>query len=156
MYLRNPSVAPARVTVNTETRTLWLISATANTARVDNRAEPAANPSKPSIRLKALVTHSTQRMVSGRAPTQANTWEPKKKGNFITRKSPQKRMSAATICTANLQRGLTDQMSSTTPMAKTSVAGTITHKTLRAGKPKPKWRKREANNRSRMMARKVP
>ena len=36
---------------------------------VENKAEPADRPSRPSIRLKALVISRTQKIVSGR-PTQ--------------------------------------------------------------------------------------
>ena len=64
LYRRNPRMAPARVAVSKAVIVLPSTMATTKTAVVENSAEPAASPSKPSIRLKALVMNTTQPRVS--------------------------------------------------------------------------------------------
>src|SRR5262249_17222000 len=63
---RKPSMAHHKANDITDTKAEPLSKATTNTTRVEKNAEPAANPSRPSIRLKALVTAITHRMVSGK------------------------------------------------------------------------------------------
>src|SRR5882672_5288440 len=63
---KNPRIAPASATLISEPSHEWLTSATTKNTTVENSAEPAAKPSKPSIRLKAFVIATTQSTVSGR------------------------------------------------------------------------------------------
>src|SRR6266496_3511994 len=60
---RKPRTAPAIMTERYETRALWLTRETTKTVIVENSAEPAAKPSKPSIKLKALVMRMTHKIV---------------------------------------------------------------------------------------------
>ena len=64
---RKPRIEPASARAISETRDEPETSATANTTIVEKRADPAARPSSPSMRLKALVMARTQRTVSGKA-----------------------------------------------------------------------------------------
>ncbi len=52
---RNPRIAPARTMAISSTRFGPCSRATTNTTIVEKRADPAARPSSPSIKLKALV-----------------------------------------------------------------------------------------------------
>ena len=61
---RKPRIEPANTRAISETRDEPETRATANTTIVEKSAEPAANPSNPSMRLKALVMARTQRTVS--------------------------------------------------------------------------------------------
>ena len=70
---RKPRIAPANAIVSRETKDEWLSKATTKTTNVENNAEPAASPSRPSIRLKAVVMASTQRMVKG-SPANQEKW----------------------------------------------------------------------------------
>src|SRR5437773_8428225 len=63
---RKPRMAPANAKVISETSGEPPRSATTNTTKVENSAEPAASPSRPSIRLNAFVIASTHSIVSGR------------------------------------------------------------------------------------------
>src|SRR5208337_417943 len=65
---RNPSTAPLSASAISDTRADCVTSETTNTTSVENSAEPAASPSSPSIRLKALVIASTHSTVKG-SPT---------------------------------------------------------------------------------------
>ena len=68
-------IAPASASARIETNPLPEASDTTNTASVENKAEPAASPSMPSIRLKAFVIHNTHTTVSG-SDTQAISGAP--------------------------------------------------------------------------------
>ena len=70
---RKPRIAPASATAIAETSPDWLKSAAANTTMVENKPDPAANPSRPSIKLKALVMASTHKIVNG-SPIHHGRW----------------------------------------------------------------------------------
>ncbi len=59
-------MAPASAMVITVNREDPFNSVTTNTTIVENKAEPAARPSRPSIRLKALVMARTHKIVKGK------------------------------------------------------------------------------------------
>src|SRR5208283_5899998 len=63
---RKPRMAPASVTLINEPSQEWLTSAQTKKTIVENSAEPAAKPSRPSMRLKALVTATTHKTVKGK------------------------------------------------------------------------------------------
>src|SRR5271165_4798289 len=63
---RKPRIEPASAKAMSETKEEPVTNATANTTTVEKRAEPAASPSSPSMRLKALVMARTHRIVRGR------------------------------------------------------------------------------------------
>ena len=58
------------------------------TTIVENRADPAAKPSRPSIRLKALVIAKTQITVAARPIYQGSTRSPSSTGMFTMRRPP--------------------------------------------------------------------
>ncbi len=68
LYRRNPATAPARASVRKSTPSLWNAIETTQVTSVEKSADPAASPSRPSIKLNALVIHRTQTIVSG-SPT---------------------------------------------------------------------------------------
>ncbi len=63
---KKPRVAPASVIARSATSGFGTTSDTIKTAKVLKNADPAASPSRPSIRLKAFVINKTQMMVKGR------------------------------------------------------------------------------------------
>jgi hypothetical protein len=71
---------PANAKAIKETNGDPLNSDTTKTTKVENSADPAASPSNPSIKLKALVMARTQRTVKGRPRNQGNWWWPKRTG----------------------------------------------------------------------------
>ena len=97
---RNPRIAPARTTVSREIKGSPLTSDIIKTVTVEKSADPAASPSSPSIRLKALVINNTQIIVSGSA-AHSNSSYPKSSGNRRTRNPPIKSSTAARLCTAS-------------------------------------------------------
>src|SRR5208337_3815267 len=109
---RNPRIAPARVTLIREPSQECVTSETTKTTIVENKADPAAKPSKPSIRLKALVTATTHKTVSGNPTNQGSEWEPKINGRSRTRMPPANSIAAATACTANFKYGPAPRRSS--------------------------------------------
>src|SRR5579872_2955408 len=68
---RNPTRAPASARV---IRGKWELEnkVVIPTTTVENKAEPAARPSKPSIKLKALVIAMTHKIVNGKLIIQEN------------------------------------------------------------------------------------
>src|SRR2546428_7225646 len=80
LYGRKPRIAPAKEMVSNETGGEPLKTATTNTTSVENNAEPAARPSRPSIRLKALVIARTHRIVIGRPIVQVKCWAQNRTG----------------------------------------------------------------------------
>ena len=85
---RKPRIAPAKTSVISSTRLGPLSSATTKTTIVENRAEPAAKPSKPSIKLKALVMARTQTTVNNRPTYHGRARSPKRTGMFTIRRPP--------------------------------------------------------------------
>ena len=67
---RNPRMAPASVTLIREPSQEWLTMAQTKKTIVENKADPAAKPSSPSMRLKALVTATTHSTVKGKPRNQ--------------------------------------------------------------------------------------
>ena len=102
---RNPRMAPASVTLIREPSHEWLTSETTKNTIVENKADPAAKPSRPSMRLKALVTATTHNTVRGKPTNQGSEWDPKISGRSRTRIPPAKSMVAAMACTANFKYG---------------------------------------------------
>ena len=78
---RKPRIAPASAMVSKETSKEWLEIATTKTTRVENNAEPAARPSRPSMRLNAFVIPMTQRIVIGNPTIRLKWWAPNRTGN---------------------------------------------------------------------------
>ena len=85
---RNPRIAPANAIVITSTRTGPWNTARTNATMVENKADPAANPSSPSMRLKALVMASTQMTVNISSTNQGNGRLPKRTGILTMRNPP--------------------------------------------------------------------
>src|ERR1022692_2419637 len=81
---RNPTIAPARITLIKAPSEECTTSETTKNTKVENNAEPAARPSRPSMRLKALVTATTQSTVRGNPTNQGTEWE-KISGRLRTR-----------------------------------------------------------------------
>ena len=108
----------------TDTKEEWLTSATTKTTRVENKAEPAANPSKPSMRLKALVIPMTQKTVNTKPSTPLKCLAPKNNGTAKIRSPPRNNIAPAIPWTANFIHGRAPRKSSYTPSRKTRQAGT--------------------------------
>ena len=100
---RKPRIAPASTSVITDTNEEWLNSATTKTTRVENNAEPAASPSSPSIRLKALVMPRTHRIVSGSLTNQGKWYPLNRTGRSRMRSPPANKMAPASTCTRELE-----------------------------------------------------
>ena len=98
---RNPRMAPASAIVIRATKDDWLTRATTNTTNVENRADPAARPSKPSIRLNAFVMAKTQRTVRGNPTNQGNWCAPKTIGRSRMRRPPRNNIPPASAWTEN-------------------------------------------------------
>src|SRR5581483_2031200 len=88
LYRRNPRIAPASATVTIATNALPLSSDTTNTTSVENSAEPADKPSRPSIRLNAFEISSTQKTVNTAEIAACNSWYPLTIGNTEMRTPP--------------------------------------------------------------------
>src|SRR6266403_5315722 len=73
---KNPSVVPVSAIANKTTSGFGTISDITSTTTVVNTADPAANPSKPSIKLNAFVINSTHSTVSGRQYTHSSVRPP--------------------------------------------------------------------------------
>ena len=93
---RNPRMAPAKAIVSSDTGDEPLESATTKTTKVENSAEPAAKPSRPSIRLNAFVIPMTHRTVMGSPIYQAKCRAPNNTGRSRILKPPAKSSMAAT------------------------------------------------------------
>jgi hypothetical protein len=66
LYRKKPRVAPARAAVKSDGKMLPKKRATAKRVEAAKNATPEANPSIPSIRLKALERPTSQKTVMGR------------------------------------------------------------------------------------------
>src|SRR6202158_1900647 len=73
LYRNNPALAPARAIRRKRIPAPVNRIDTTQVTRLDNSADPAARPSRPSIKLKALVIHRSQRIVS-ESPTNHPKW----------------------------------------------------------------------------------
>jgi hypothetical protein len=93
---KKPRMDPARASVNNDTNGEPLKMATTKTTTVENNAEPAARPSKPSIRLNAFVIPITQRTVMGSPMYQAKCLVPNNTGSSRILMPPAKSITAAT------------------------------------------------------------
>src|SRR5262249_354351 len=91
--------------VITVTREGPFSSATTNATNVENNAEPAASPSSPSIRLKAFVIASTQRIVHGRPRYQGRSREPSNTGTLTIRRPPANKIAPQLLVRKTLHTG---------------------------------------------------
>src|ERR1039458_7506630 len=124
---RNPRMAPARVTLIREPSQERSTIDTTKTTIVENKADPAAKPSKPSMRLKALVTATTHNTVSGNPTNQGSEWDPKISGRPRTRMQPAKSMAAATTATLAGTSGKTTYICGYSIRANATAAATVTN-----------------------------
>src|SRR5579885_916889 len=91
--------------------------------KVEKSADPAASPSRPSIKLKALVIHTTQRIVSG-SPTNHPKWGwPARRDPRDIPKPLQNKSTAAPAWATNFTYGPNPRKSSISPTMKMIAAG---------------------------------
>src|ERR1017187_5064676 len=140
LYRKNPSMAPANTAERRDISGVCLITDTAKIIIVENNAEPADNPSSPSIRLNAFVIKRTQMIVRGRATAIPKGW----RGEYATNKwipKPDKySQTAATVCTPNFTYGPSGTRSSYKPKTKIRAAGRRIPRALRLDRAESKIR----------------